>query len=250
MWDVGYSISQITNQKLQIVEQKKIAPMQERKTKVFIADDHPVVVEGITKALEKEPDFEIVGAAPDGIQAVQMIKTLKPDIVVMDISMPRMRGMDATDEIKRWKDRTHVLIYSMYSDREYVTALFRLGVSGYVLKSEPLQDLIRAVKVIRGGGTYFSDAVRKILQEHMDELTLADLTDVREMQDGVAKLTVREKEIFALLADGKTPKEIASLLCISPKTVETHKYNIMEKLEVSSIAQLTKIAVKKNLIDV
>jgi DNA-binding NarL/FixJ family response regulator len=232
------------------MEQKGIEPMQDRKTKIFIADDHPVVVEGIKKALEREPDFEVVGAASDGIQAVQRIKTLKPDIVVLDISMPRMRGIDATDEIKRWKGQIQVLIYSMYSDREYVTALFRLGVSGYVLKSEPIQDLVRAIKVIRDGGTYFADAVRKILQEHMDELTLSDLTEVRELQDGIAKLTVREKEIFALLADGKTPKEIANLLCISPKTVETHKYNIMEKLEVSSVAQLTKIAVKKNLIEV
>jgi RNA polymerase sigma factor (sigma-70 family) len=220
------------------------------KTKVFIADDHPAVVEGIIRALEKEPDFEIVGPAADGIQAVQQIKTLQPDIVIMDISMPNMKGIDATDEIKRWREQTHVLIYTMYSDREYITALFRLGISGYVLKREPLQDLVRAVKLVRDGGTYFTDTVRKVLQEHMDELTLAGLAEVRELNNGVAKLTVREKEIFALLADGLTPKEIANRLCISPKTVETHKYNIMEKLEVSTVAQLTKIAVKKNLIDI
>jgi RNA polymerase sigma factor (sigma-70 family) len=220
------------------------------KTKVFIADDHPAVVEGIIRALEKEPDFEIVGTAADGIQAVQQIKTLQPDIVIMDISMPNMKGIDATDEIKRWREQTHVLIYTMYSDREYITALFRLGISGYVLKREPLQDLVQAVKLVRDGGTYFTDTVRKVLQEHMDELTLAGLTEVRELNNGVAKLTVREKEIFALLADGLTPKEIANRLCISPKTVETHKYNIMEKLEVSTVAQLTKIAVKKNLIDI
>jgi RNA polymerase sigma factor (sigma-70 family) len=220
------------------------------KTKVFIADDHPAVVEGIIRALEKEPDFEIVGTAADGIQAVQRIKTLQPDIVIMYISMPNMKGIDATDEIKRWREQTHVLIYTMYSDREYITALFRLGISGYVLKREPLQDLVQAVKLVRDGGTYFTDTVRKVLQEHMDELTLAGLTEVRELNNGVAKLTVREKEIFALLADGLTPKEIANRLCISPKTVETHKYNIMEKLEVSTVAQLTKIAVKKNLIDI
>jgi DNA-binding NarL/FixJ family response regulator len=231
------------------MEQKKMTSDSD-KTKVFIADDHPVVVEGIIRALEKEPDFEIVGNAVDGIQAVQRIKTLQPDIVIMDISMPNMKGIDATDEIKRWRERTHVLIYTMYSDREYITALFRLGISGYVLKREPIQDLVRAVKVVRDGGTYFTDTVQKVLQEHMDELTLADLTAVRELKNGVAKLTVREKEIFALLADGLTPKEIANRLCISPKTVETHKYNIMEKLGVSTVAQLTKIAVKKNLIDI
>jgi RNA polymerase sigma factor (sigma-70 family) len=231
------------------MEQKKMTSDSD-KTKIFIADDHPVVAEGIIRALEKEPDFEIVGTAGDGIQTVQRIKTLQPDIVIMDISMPNMKGIDATDEIKRWRERTHVLIYTMYSDREYITALFRLGISGYVLKREPVQDLVRAVKVVRDGGTYFTDTVREVLQEHMDELTLADLTAVRELKNGVAKLTVREKEIFALLADGLTPKEIADRLCISPKTVETHKYNIMEKLEVSTVAQLTKIAVKKNLIEI
>jgi DNA-binding NarL/FixJ family response regulator len=125
-----------------------------------------------------------------------------------------------------------------------------MGISGYVLKREPIEDLVLAVKVIRNGGTYFSKTVRKVLQEHMDTLTMGDLADVREIQNGVAKLTIREKEIFALLADGLTPRKIAKRLCISPKTVETHKYNIMEKLEVSSVAQLTKIAVKKNLIEI
>jgi len=232
------------------MEQKSTEKPNSDKTKIFIADDHPVVVEGIIRALEKEPGFEIMGTAADGIQAVEQVKALKPDIVIMDISMPNMKGIDATNEIKRWREETLVLIYTMYSDREYITALFRMGISGYVLKREPIQDLIRAVKVVRNGGTYFTKTVRKVLQEHMDPLTMGDLAKVREVQNGIAKLTVREREIFALLADGMTPKEIANRLCISPKTVETHKYNIMEKLEVSTVAQLTKIAVKKKIIEI
>ncbi|MFO8091126.1 MAG: response regulator transcription factor [Desulfatiglandaceae bacterium] len=220
------------------------------KTKILIVDDHPAVIEGIIRALEKEPGFEVVGTALDGLQAVKQVKTLNPDMAIMDISMPNMKGMDAAHEIKAWKERIHVLIYTMYSDREYITSLFRIGVSAYILKREPIKELIQAVKVVRDGGTYFSSSVRKVLQDQLDALTMGDLAEVRRMQNGIAQLTVRQKEIFALLADGLIPKEIAVRLCISPKTVETHKYNIMEKLEVSSVAQLTKIAIKKGLIEV
>ena len=222
---------------------------QDGKIKILIADDHPVVMEGIIRALEKEPDFEVVGTAPDGLQAVKMVKTRTPDLVVMDISMPNMKGIDATQEIKKWRKQIHVVIYTMYSDPEYITSLFRMGISAYVLKREPIKELVRAVKVVRDGGTYFTNGVRKVLQDQLDVLTMGDLAEVREMQNGIAKLTVREKEVFALLADGLIPKEIAERLCINPKTVESHKYNIMYKLEVSSIAQLTKLAIKKGLIE-
>ena len=220
------------------------------KTKILIADDHPVVAEGIIRAFQTEPDFEIVGTAPDGLEAVKLAKTLNPDIVIMDISMPNMRGIDAAHDIKTWKEQVHVLIYTMYSEKEYVTTLFRLGVSGYVLKRDPIKDLVQAAKVVRNGGTFFSHTVRKVLQDQLDELTMGNLAEVREVQHGLKRLTVREKEVFVLLADGFTPKEIAKRLAISPKTVETHKYNLMEKLEVSSVAQLTKIAVKKHVIEI
>ncbi len=231
------------------MEQKSTEKPHVGKTKTLLADDHPVVLEGIIRAFEKEPDFEIVGTAPDGFQAVKMVKALKPDLVIMDISMPNMKGIDATQEIKTWNEQIQVLIYTMYSDREYITTLFRLGISAYILKREPIKEVIRAAKVVKYGGTYFSSGVRKVLSEQLDALTMGDLAEVREMQNGITKLTVREKEVFALLADGLTPKEIAERLCISTKTIETHKYNIMHKLEVSSIAQLTKIAFKKGLIE-
>lgn len=231
------------------MEHKNIITSDSDKTKILIVDDHPAVIEGIIRALEKEPDFEIVGTAPDGLQAVKQVKTLKPDMVIMDISMPNMKGIDAAHEIKTWKQQIHVLIYTMYSDREYITSLFRMGISAYILKREPIKELVRAVKVVRDGGTYFTSGVREVLQEQLDALTMGGLAEVREAQNGLKKLTVREKEVFVLLADGLIPKEIAKRLCISPKTVESHKYNVMYKLDVSSIAQLTKIAIKKGLIE-
>lgn len=220
------------------------------KLKILIADDHPVVIEGIIKALEKEPDFEVVGTASDGLQAVSQVKTLKPDIVIMDISMPNLRGIDATHEIKKSREQTHVMIYTMYSEREYVISLFRIGISAYILKREPIKELVRAIKVVARGGTYFTNGVRKILQHQLDSLIMGDLSEVREVENGIKKLSIREKEIFILLADGLRVKEIAERLCISPKTVETHKYNIMDKLQAPTLPILTKIAIKKNLIDV
>ncbi len=231
------------------MEQKSTRKSHSGKTKILLADDHPVVIEGLVRALEKEPDFEVVGTAPDGLQAVKMVKTLRPDMVIMDISMPNMKGIDATREIKTWGEQIHVIIYTMYSDREYITSLFRMGISAYILKHEPIKGLVRALKVVRDGGTYFTNKVQKVLQEQLDAITMGSLAEVGEMQNGTAKLTVREKEVFALLADGLTPREIAESLCISPKTVESHKYNIMYKLEMSSVAQLTKLAVKKGLIE-
>lgn len=231
------------------MDQKSTEKPLGRKTKTLIADDHPVVLEGIIRAFEKEPDFEIVGTVSDGVQAVKMAKSLKPDLVIMDIAMPKINGIDATQEIKTCKEQIQVMIYTMYSDPEYITTLFRLGISAYILKREPIKEVIRAAKVVRDGGTYFTSGVRKILSEQLDALTMGDMAEVRKMQNGIAQLTVREKEVFALLADGLIPKEIAERLCISPKTIESHKYNIMNKLEVSSIAQLTKIAIKKGLIE-
>lgn len=218
-------------------------------TKLFIADDHPAVLEGIKMSFEKEPGFEILGTAFDGVEAVKKIKELNPDIVIMDIGMPRMRGVDASQEIRAFSKDINIIVYTMYSDSAYVTALFRLGINGYVLKQESMQDLVRAVKVVKGGGTYLSGSIREILREEMDQLVMGGLAAMREKQDSINKLTAREKEIFLLLADGLTPHEIAERLFISPKTVETHKYNLMDKLGVSSIAQLTKIAAKKGLIE-
>jgi DNA-binding NarL/FixJ family response regulator len=219
------------------------------KTKVLIVDDHSVVIEGITTILSSEPDFEIVGAGSDGREALSLVESLKPDIVILDISMPGLDGIDAAHEIKTQNDDVDILVYSMSASKEHITALFREGVSGYVLKHEPLSELRMALKALREGGTFYSETVREILQDHFRELELGQGKDVAGVENSIAKLSAREKEVFVLLADGFTVKEVAKRLCISPKTVESHKYNIMDKLDLKSIAEFTKIAAKKELIE-
>jgi DNA-binding NarL/FixJ family response regulator len=228
--------------------EKKMEKSSGDKTRVLIVDDHWVVAEGIRSALEEHEEFEVAGTASDGVQAIKSVKSLKPDIVVMDISMPNLNGVEATYNIKKFNKNIRIVIFSMFSDREYVLSLFRAGIAGYVLKDESVSDLVLALKSVSAGGTYFSKVIQEAVMEHMDELELGDRETAREVQDGLIRLSIREKEVFPLLADGLSAKDISKRLGISPKTVESHKYNIMEKLNVTSVADLTKIALKKNLI--
>jgi DNA-binding NarL/FixJ family response regulator len=213
------------------------------KAKILIVDDHHVVIEGIKSALKDHPEFEVVGEAVDGLEAVDLVKSLGPDIVIMDISMPNLNGLGATEQIKKFNPEICIVIYSMYADKEFVIDLFKAGISAYVLKDDPLSDLILALKAVKGGGTYFSTMAPTILLRHMEELE-----EKTTEEDSFDALSQREKEVFQLLADGKGIKEIAKQLFISPKTVESHKYNIMEKLQTESIVDLTKIAIRKNMI--
>jgi DNA-binding NarL/FixJ family response regulator len=215
------------------------------KTKILIVDDHRVVIEGIKSSLQEHTEFEVVGEAVDGLQAVEFVKTSNPDIVLMDVSMPNLNGIEATRQINRLRPETRIVIYTMYSDKELVIDLFKAGISAYVLKDDPLSDLILALKAVKGGGTYFSTMAPTILVRHMEELE-----EERTEGDSFDTLSQREKEVFILLAEGKGIKKIAGELFISPKTVESHKYNIMEKLQAASIVELTKIAIRKKLIEV
>ena len=214
------------------------------KTKIFIADDHRVVIEGIKSALREHPEFEVVGEALDGRTAVKKIRSLRPDIVIMDISMPDLNGIDSTLQIKKIDPTIGVIIYTMYSDREYVTDLFKAGISAYILKEDSLLDLSLAIKAARNGGTYFNAMVQNIILDHLRALEEGKSSP----QGALDKLSLREREIFQLLAQGESIKEIAVKLGVSPKTVESHKYNIMDKLRVGSLAELTKIAIKKKYI--
>ena len=227
---------------------KKTKKSDDGKTRILIVDDHSIVVEGIKSALSQHGEFEVVGTAFDGLEAVKQVKSLKPDTVIMDISMPNLSGVDAAYDIKKVNKDIRIVVFTMYSDKEYVLSLFRAGISGYVLKEETIEDLILALKSVKGGGTYFSESVHEVIQRHMDDLEVGDRASAREVEDGIINLSAREKEVFPFLADGMNPRQIAKLLGISPKTVESHKYNIMEKLNVTSVADLTKIALRKNLI--
>jgi len=215
------------------------------KTKILIADDHKVVIEGIKSALQEHPEFEVVGDAADGLQAVELTMSLEPGIVIMDISMPNLTGIEATKQIKGLNPGIQIVIYTMYSDKEFVIDLFKAGISAYVLKDDPLSDLILALKAVEGGGTYFSTMAPTVLARHMEEME-----EKTTSKGSLDTLSQREREVFQLLAEGKSIKEIAGDLFISPKTVESHKYNIMEKLQAASVVDLTKIAIRKNLIKV
>ena len=215
------------------------------KTKILIVDDHRVVIEGIKSALQEHLEFKVVGEAVDGLEAVEFARSLEPNIIIMDISMPNLSGIEATRQIKGLKSGIQILIYTMHSDKEFVIDLFKAGISAYVLKDDPLSDLILALKAVEGGGTYFSTMAPTILARHMEEME-----EKSTSKNSFDTLSQREIEVFQLLAEGKRIKEIAKQLFISPKTVESHKYNIMEKLQAASVIDLTKIAIRKNLIKV
>ncbi len=213
------------------------------KTSILIADDHSVVIEGIRAALHDHSEFEVVGEASDGRKAVKLTESLKPKIVIMDISMPNLNGIDATMQIRKISSNIRIIIYTMHSNKEFVVDLFRAGVSAYVLKEDPMSDLILAIKAVSRGGTYFSTMAPTILLRHMQMLEQGKVE-----KDGFELLSLREREIFQLLAEGKPPKDIANQLCISPKTVESHKYNIMAKLDIQSMTDLIKTAIRKKII--
>lgn len=213
------------------------------KTKILIADDHRIVSEGIKNILSKYQEFEVVGTALNGQEAIKLSESLKPDIMIMDIVMPGIDGIDATKKINKSSIKTKIVVYTMHSEKQYVIDLFRAGISAYVLKQDPTSDLILALQAVKGGGTYFSTLAPTVLMRHMEKLEKS-----QKVKDSFTKLSLREHEVFCLLADGKPIKKIAEQLYISPKTVETHKYNIMQKLDVRTIAELTKIGIKKNLI--
>ena len=224
--------------------------MVEKKT-VLIVDDHPVVIKGLSSLIKDEPDFELAGSTTDSRQALSMIQSLKPDIVILDILMPHMDGVEVARQIKENHSESKILVYSLSALKENILSLFRSGISGYVLKEEPFSELLLALKTVGEGAVFYSRTVQHILEDHMRELELGEKgKDVAEVEDGIAKLSTREKEVFVLLADGLTVKEVAKRLFISPKTVESHKYNIMDKLNLHSISQFTKIAAKKELIKI
>jgi DNA-binding NarL/FixJ family response regulator len=231
-----------------MVGQKNDSASKKKKIRILIADDHTVVVQGIKSILVDHPEFEVIGTASDGVEAVEKVESLKPDILILDVSMPNLDGVEAAYRIREKNRKIAILVFTMHADKEYVLSLYRAGISGYLFKDEPMSDLVLALQAVAAGGTYFSEPANKVIHGHVEDLELGEGKKAKDMQNGMAKRGLREKELFPLLADGKPVKEIAKTLGISPKTVETHKYNIMEKLGVNSVAELTKIALKKDLI--
>lgn len=213
------------------------------KMRILLADDHDIVRKGLRYLLERDPDCEVVGEAVDGREAVRLAADLDADIVIIDIGMPLLNGIDATAQIVRKNPGTGVIILSMHSDEDYVLRALTAGVKGYLLKDTVEVDLLRAIASVKKGRSFFSPAITEILlEDYMRQLKSKGL------QDSYDLLTAREKEVLQLLAEGKSNKEVASLLDVSTLTVETHRSNLMQKLNLHSTAEIVLYAVRKKLI--
>jgi DNA-binding NarL/FixJ family response regulator len=212
------------------------------KLRILIADDHTLVRQGLRKILEEQPGWEVVAETGDGRDAVRLALELKPDIVLMDIAMPHLNGVEAVQQIQRRAPEIRVLVLSMYDDEGYVTRAVRAGASGYLLKDSADSDLIHAVTAVAQGKSFFSPAAARIIIDDYARPAGKGLADRFE------SLSEREREVFQLVAEGNSNKEVAELLHISPATVETHRAHVMEKLDLHSTAELVLSAVRRGVI--
>jgi two-component system, NarL family, response regulator NreC len=211
---------------------------------VLLADDHAIVREGIRMILAAEPDIEVVGEVGDGLQAVEMAKKLKPDVAVLDISMPTLNGIEATRQIRSLLPATHTLALTMHEDDTYVFQLLKAGAAGYVLKRAAATDLVQAIRAAQRGEAFLYPSIAKaVVADYLKRLAEGE---GRDTYDG---LTEREKEILTLVADGSTNQDIARKLFISIKTVQTHRAHIMEKLNLHDRTKLVRYAIRKGLIE-
>lgn len=216
------------------------------KIKVLLADDHTVVRQGINSLLKAEADIEVVGEAENGRQAVQMAKTLLPDIVIMDIAMPQLNGLEATRQIIKEGIPTKVLVLSSYSDDEYVHQLTEAGAAGYLIKQTAANDLIKAIREAYRGNAFFSPSISKRLLDYYREAYMKGGKPIKKHGE---QLTSRELEVLQLVAEGKVNKQIAADLCISIKTVEKHRQQVMNKLNIHDVAGLTRYAISRGIIE-
>ena len=214
------------------------------KITVLLADDHTVVRQGLRALLEAEEDMCVIGEAENGRQAVQMTKRLRPDVVVMDIAMPLLNGLEATRQVSRESPKSKVLNLSSYSDDEYVQQLTDAGASGYLVKQTAAQDLVAAIREAKKGNAFFSPAISKRLLEHYRASIGKPPGEPK-----TPKLTARELEVLQLIAEGYANKQIAGELFISIKTVEKHRQQLMHKLDIHDVASLTRYAIAKGVIE-
>jgi two-component system, NarL family, response regulator NreC len=211
--------------------------------KILLADDHVLVRQGLRKILEEQPDWEVVAEASDGREAVRQALALEPDVVVLDIGMPLLNGIEATRQIARRFPHINILILSMHAQEAYITQAMKAGARGYLLKDSADTDLIRAVAAVASGKSFFSPVVAKVmLDDYVRHMTDKGIVDRFET------LSEREREIFQLIAEAYSNKEIAEMLSVSPATVETHRAHILQKLDVHNTAELVLYAVRRGTV--
>ena len=209
--------------------------------KVLLADDHKIVRDGLRTLLEKNPDIIVAGEAEDGREALQMAQKLLPDVVVMDIAMPDLNGIEATRQILADRSTVRIIALSMHSDKRFVSEMLKAGASAYLLKDCAFEELITAIRTVMKGKIYLSPEIAGVvIGDYIKKDTKADSSVFSLLSD-------REREVLQLMAEGKTTREVASYLHVSVKTVETHRTNIMTKLDIHSIAELTKYAIREGL---
>jgi two-component system, NarL family, response regulator NreC len=209
--------------------------------KILLADDHKIIREGLRALLEKNPKMEVIAEAQDGLTTVSLAKKLLPDIVIMDIGMPDMNGIDATGQIVSETKGIRIIALSMHSDRRFVLQMLKAGASGYLLKDSAFEELELAIQTVMSGQPYLSPKITDVvIKEYIHNIPANEAT-------AFSTLTTREREVLQLLAEGKTTKQIAVYLNISIKTIETHRQQVMEKLNIHSIAELTKYAIREGL---
>ena len=209
--------------------------------RVLLADDHRIVREGLRSLLEKESDMEVIGETEGGPAAVRLIQKMLPNVVVMDITMPDLNGIEVTHQIVNKAPGVKVLALSMHSEPRFVVAMLAAGAAGYLLKDCAFEELATGIRTVAANQTYLSPAVvNVVVKDYIHRLEKTDTS-------AFSVLTAREREVLQLLAEGKTTKEIALRLCLSVKTIETHRQQIMGKLNIQSIAELTKYAIREGL---
>jgi len=214
-----------------------------RKIRILLADDHQLMRSGVRLMLEREADLTVIGEASDGREAVSLAKSLKPEVVVMDIGMPNLNGIEAARQMTQENAELAVVMVSMHSDETYVLRALKAGARGYLLKDSAEADLIKAVHAVAGGKSFFSPAVsRLLLDDYVRKLKRTGTEDAYDL------LTPREREILQLIAEGKSNKDVANLLDLSVYTVESHRSNLMEKLNIKGLPELILYAVRRGII--
>jgi DNA-binding NarL/FixJ family response regulator len=210
-------------------------------TRVLLVDDHAIIRQGLSSLLEKQPDIEVVGSVEDGRKAVDIARELAPDLVIMDISMPNLNGIDATRKIIGEMGDVKVIALSIHSSRHFVAEMLKAGASGYILKECLFDELVEAIKTVLNGGTYLSPKITGVvIDDYVKRLST-------QYQPEGPVLTEREREVLQFLSEGKSTKQTALQLHVSAKTIESNRRNIMDKLGINSVAELTKYAVREGL---
>jgi len=214
-----------------------------QKVRIVIAEDHTILREGLKSLLSSNPDFEIIGEAEDGREAIRCVEKFKPDLILMDLSMPRINGLDAIKEIKKRFSETKILVLTVHKTEEYILATLKAGADGYILKDSTHAELVLAVKNVLSGKHYISPGIsEKVIEGYLEG------KKALKTKSSWETLTQREREILKLIAEGYKNKEIGDYLCISPKTVEKHRANLMEKLDLHNVQALTTFAIEKGLV--